>query len=329
MSGRRSTRRGGLACDTGELQRIEPAAAARRKRGSSAGRGDKVVEATSLSPAISPRCTAHAGSPARCRPGDDGRTRPVGRPLTSPSLTTTLAGEWQRAATAWRRFDSPYEAALALAEADDEEAMRQGLAELLQLGASGGGDRGAAVAPARARNLPRGPRTATRGNPAHLTARELDVLALLATGLQNKEIAIELVLSRRTVDHHVAAILQETGVRTRREAKLAKPPGSGWSSRIVEADDSINRPGDQVGQAPTGRLKSAKRPSGFVFQIHAWDVDGRKGWWWSIAPKSMGGASGSTNSSGTMYSTATSRSPLRLVHRASRSFAVEASMYSP
>jgi hypothetical protein len=31
-----------------------------------------------------------------------------------------LAGEWQRAAREWRRLDSPYEAALALTEADDE-----------------------------------------------------------------------------------------------------------------------------------------------------------------------------------------------------------------
>jgi DNA-binding NarL/FixJ family response regulator len=63
--------------------------------------------------------------------------------------------------------------------------------------------------------VPRGPRSQTRGNPAGLTARELTVLALLAEGLQNGEIASRLVLSVRTVEHHVAAVLRKLGVRTR------------------------------------------------------------------------------------------------------------------
>ena len=57
---------------------------------------------------------------------------------------------------------------------------------------------------------------ARRGDP--LTARGLEVLALLAEGLRNTEIADRLVVSRRTVDHHVSAVLHKLEARTRIEA---------------------------------------------------------------------------------------------------------------
>ncbi len=44
------------------------------------------------------------------------------------------------------------------------------------------------------------------------------MLALLAEGRQNAEIAERLVLSRRTVDHHVSSILRKLGAHTRGEA---------------------------------------------------------------------------------------------------------------
>jgi DNA-binding NarL/FixJ family response regulator len=58
-----------------------------------------------------------------------------------------------------------------------------------------------------ARRIPRGPRPSTRQNRAGLTSRELDVITLLAPGWRNSEIAERLVVSERTVDHHVSPIL--------------------------------------------------------------------------------------------------------------------------
>ncbi|MFE6863687.1 LuxR C-terminal-related transcriptional regulator [Nocardia sp. NPDC057668] len=54
-----------------------------------------------------------------------------------------------------------------------------------------------------------------------LSARQRDVADLLCAGLTNAEIADSLVLSVRTVDHHVSAILRKLGVRNRRAARTA------------------------------------------------------------------------------------------------------------
>ena len=71
------------------------------------------------------------------------------------------------------------------------------------------------------RQRPRAPQQATLANSARLTARQVEILRLVANGLSNAEIAHRLVLSTRTVDHHVSAVLQKLGLASRRDAAAA------------------------------------------------------------------------------------------------------------
>jgi DNA-binding CsgD family transcriptional regulator len=123
-----------------------------------------------------------------------------------------LAGDWSGAAARWRDVGCPYEEALALAETKHAPELERALEVLHELGA-----RPAADVVAR-RLGRRGPRRSTRANPAGLTSREVEVLELVADGLSNRTIGERLVVSERTVDHHVASILRKLAVRTRAEA---------------------------------------------------------------------------------------------------------------
>jgi DNA-binding CsgD family transcriptional regulator/tetratricopeptide (TPR) repeat protein len=129
------------------------------------------------------------------------------------------AGRWREAAAAWARLGCPYERAAALAQSEDPDQLLIALGILDELGARPL----AARVRTRLRELgvakvPRGPVPETRANPAGLTARQVDVLGLLGQGYTNAQIADRLVLSVRTVDSHVAAVLDKLGVRDRRDA---------------------------------------------------------------------------------------------------------------
>jgi DNA-binding CsgD family transcriptional regulator len=58
----------------------------------------------------------------------------------------------------------------------------------------------------------------TRPRPDHLTARETEVLALIATGRTNAQIAADLFISRSTVKTHINNIFAKTGLADRAQA---------------------------------------------------------------------------------------------------------------
>jgi DNA-binding CsgD family transcriptional regulator len=126
----------------------------------------------------------------------------------------------RRAGQAWRELGAPYEAArtrtliglACRALGDDETAtleLDSARAAFERLGAAPDLERLDALAPA--------PKRVAGG----LTARELQVLRLVAAGATNRAIARELVLSERTVDRHVSNILAKLGVSSRAAATAA------------------------------------------------------------------------------------------------------------
>jgi DNA-binding CsgD family transcriptional regulator len=129
-----------------------------------------------------------------------------------------MSGDWRATAEAWRAVGCPYEEAMALADGD-ESAQRAALEIFDRLGAGPAAERVRQALRARgARGIPRGPRPSTKENPAGLTNRQMEVLALMADGLSNAEIGDRLFISTRTVDHHVSTILAKLDARTRAEA---------------------------------------------------------------------------------------------------------------
>jgi DNA-binding CsgD family transcriptional regulator len=144
-----------------------------------------------------------------------------------PMRQRQLSEPWPDVAAMWAELGSPYEQALALYDSGEEEAMRESVAILDRLGAS------AAINVVRGEmrrrgftSIPRGTRPTTRADRFGLTSRQREVLELLAQGLTNADISKRLVLSERTVDHHVADVLAKLGVDSRRDAvRLAAAAG--------------------------------------------------------------------------------------------------------
>ncbi|MGI9141435.1 MAG: ATP-binding protein [Gemmatimonadaceae bacterium] len=211
-----------LAIPTDTLQRLAPAHAARAEAAWLIGHPERAArEARAVFDlAVQHKHQWHIGELGywRWKAGDLHESPPG----AAEPYAHQMRGDWAAAAERWSDLGCPYEAARALAESDNEAALREAFATFDRLGARPA----AAMVTQRMRALgvqaiPRGLRPATRANPALLTPREVEVLELIAGDSTNADIAAHLFLSRKTVEHHVSSVLAKLEVRSRQDAVQA------------------------------------------------------------------------------------------------------------
>jgi DNA-binding CsgD family transcriptional regulator len=146
-----------------------------------------------------------------------------------------LDGDPSKAAAEWSQMGMPYEAALALTQvrgAGAGAALARAVAmfEDLEARPAAALARKLAQRMGVAGELPkarRGPYAAARRHPLGLTPNEQQVLALIAQGLSNKEVARRLSRSPRTIEHQFSAVLGKFNAANRMEV-LLRLRGEPW-----------------------------------------------------------------------------------------------------
>lgn len=132
-------------------------------------------------------------------------------------LQLLIDGDWRGAAAEWERRGSRYARAEVMI-CGDAQAATEALRFATSLGATKVVDRWRDELRHRGLRITRGPGRATGTNPAGLTARQLEVVALLAEGLTNPQIGQRLSMSTKTAGHHVGAVLDKLNSNTRSQA---------------------------------------------------------------------------------------------------------------
>jgi DNA-binding CsgD family transcriptional regulator len=177
-------------------------------------------------------CPWHRGEIGTWLPDD----RKAGLDHIAPPFALELAGRWLEAAAQWRSLGCPHAAALALARSGERAALTEAVEAFESVGATASAARARALLRTGGWTAPRAVRSGTRRHPDGLTARESQVLSLLADGLPDAAIAERLVISRRTVEHHVASILAKLGVPSRHDAVAAAGRAAAGAGRPGRGD---------------------------------------------------------------------------------------------
>ena len=209
-----------LAVRSNTLQRLAPVAAARAEAAWLEGRRDDAAReadrafapaAQKRHPWFSGSSASGAGAPAAIR------ARSMTAPRRSACRSKGAGTRRRRPGRRWAPLRAGARArrrrrgGAARGARHPRPARRVPLAEHVRRGMRSAG----------VRSVPRGALAATRSNAAGLTARELQVLELVAEGCRNADIAARLSRSARTVEHHLESILAKLEVESRVDAVAA------------------------------------------------------------------------------------------------------------